>query len=114
MARPLRIQYPGAVYHVMNRGNAREPIFKDSASYRLFFKCLSEKTNLDRVLKGTPRPSEQISLAFPKRGPPPNCRRLPAGFLVGARRRRLHKANKGGRTRGHSHCPEWAPLGQDA
>ena len=27
MARPLRIQYPGACYHVMNRGNRREDIF---------------------------------------------------------------------------------------
>ncbi len=27
MARPLRIKYPGAYYHVMNRGNRREDIF---------------------------------------------------------------------------------------
>ena len=29
MARKLRIQYPGAMYHVMNRGDRREAIFKD-------------------------------------------------------------------------------------
>ena len=29
MARPLRIEYPGAVYHVMNRGRARQPVFRD-------------------------------------------------------------------------------------
>src|SRR5438094_1896464 len=29
MARKLRVQYPGALYHVMNRGDRREPIFKD-------------------------------------------------------------------------------------
>jgi REP element-mobilizing transposase RayT len=29
MARPLRIQYPGAVYHVTSRGNAGQAIFKD-------------------------------------------------------------------------------------
>lgn len=29
MARKLRVQYPGAIYHVMNRGDRREPIFKD-------------------------------------------------------------------------------------
>lgn len=29
MARPLRIEYPGAVYHVTSRGNARQPIFRD-------------------------------------------------------------------------------------
>ncbi|HEV2331273.1 MAG TPA: transposase [Verrucomicrobiae bacterium] len=29
MARKLRVEYPGAIYHVMNRGDRREPIFKD-------------------------------------------------------------------------------------
>ena len=28
MARPLRIEYPGAYYHVINRGNNQEKIFK--------------------------------------------------------------------------------------
>ena len=27
MARPLRVEYPGAFYHVTNRGNAGEDIF---------------------------------------------------------------------------------------
>jgi len=27
MARPLRIEFPGAVYHVTSRGNARQAIF---------------------------------------------------------------------------------------
>ena len=31
MARPLRIQYPGAVYHVISRGNERKPIVRDDA-----------------------------------------------------------------------------------
>lgn len=25
----LRIQYPGAIYHIMNRSDRREPIFQD-------------------------------------------------------------------------------------
>jgi len=29
MARKLRVEYPGAIYHVMNRGDRREPIFRD-------------------------------------------------------------------------------------
>jgi REP element-mobilizing transposase RayT len=29
MARPLRIEYPGALYHVTARGNARQVIYKD-------------------------------------------------------------------------------------
>jgi len=35
MARPLRIEYPGAVYHVMNRGNARHAIVFDDADRKL-------------------------------------------------------------------------------
>ena len=29
LARPLRIQFPGAVYHVISRGNERKPIVRD-------------------------------------------------------------------------------------
>jgi hypothetical protein len=29
MARKLRIEYPGAIYHVLNRGDRREDIFRD-------------------------------------------------------------------------------------
>ena len=31
MPRPLRIQFPGAVYHVMNRGNGRQAVFEGAA-----------------------------------------------------------------------------------
>ena len=31
MARPLRFEYPGAYYHVINRGNYQEKIFKNKA-----------------------------------------------------------------------------------
>ena len=31
MARPLRIEFAGAVYHVMSRGNARQDIVLDDA-----------------------------------------------------------------------------------
>lgn len=31
MPRPLRIEYAGARYHVMNRGDRREAIFHDDA-----------------------------------------------------------------------------------
>ena len=31
MARKLRVEYPGAIYHVLNRGNRREPSFRDHA-----------------------------------------------------------------------------------
>ena len=34
MARPLRIEYPGAVYHVTSRGDRREDIYADDADRR--------------------------------------------------------------------------------
>jgi REP element-mobilizing transposase RayT len=36
MARPLRIELPGALYHVTSRGNARQAIFLDDADRRSF------------------------------------------------------------------------------
>jgi len=33
MSRPLRIEYPGAWYHVMNRGRRSESIFSDKHDY---------------------------------------------------------------------------------
>jgi hypothetical protein len=29
MSRPLRIEFPGAFYHVTSRGDRREPIYRD-------------------------------------------------------------------------------------
>jgi len=40
MARPLRIQYPGAVYHVMCRGNERREIFRGDDDRRAFLDFL--------------------------------------------------------------------------
>jgi REP element-mobilizing transposase RayT len=34
MARPLRIEFPAAIYHVMSRGNARQAIFRDDADHQ--------------------------------------------------------------------------------
>ena len=42
MARPLRIEYPGAVYHVTSRGNARLPIFDSDKDRRSFLNILEE------------------------------------------------------------------------
>src|SRR6266704_4833431 len=42
MARKLRVQYPGALYHVMNRGDRREPIFRDDADRQSFLATLGE------------------------------------------------------------------------
>lgn len=42
MARPLRIEYPGAVYHVTSRGNARLPIYQDDLDRRSFLGVLED------------------------------------------------------------------------
>jgi putative transposase len=34
MRRPLRVEYPGAIYHVMCRGNARQKIFREDADHQ--------------------------------------------------------------------------------
>ena len=42
MARKLRVEYPGALYHVLNRGDRREPIFQDGLDRRRFVETLAE------------------------------------------------------------------------
>lgn len=42
MARPLRIEYPGAAYHVTCRGNARERIFLVDPDRELFLQVLTQ------------------------------------------------------------------------
>src|SRR5580692_9798099 len=42
MARKLRVEYPGAIYHVMNRGDRRENIFKDDEDRQGFLAALGE------------------------------------------------------------------------
>ncbi len=42
MPRKLRVEYPGAIYHVLNRGDRREPIFKDDEDHQCFLATLGE------------------------------------------------------------------------
>jgi len=42
MARPLRIEYPGAFYHVTSRGNARNNIYENDQDRKAFLNLLSE------------------------------------------------------------------------
>src|SRR5436189_6485194 len=37
----LRLQYPGAIYHVMNRGDRQEAIFEDEADRERFLETLA-------------------------------------------------------------------------
>jgi REP element-mobilizing transposase RayT len=42
MARPLRVEYPGAVYHVTARGNERRKTFRDDLDRQCFLETLVE------------------------------------------------------------------------
>jgi putative transposase len=42
MSRPLRIEFPGAYYHVMNRGLARQEVFSEASERELFLGLLGE------------------------------------------------------------------------
>ncbi|MDO8806561.1 MAG: transposase [Elusimicrobiota bacterium] len=42
MARPLRIEYPGAVYHITSRGNRRGGIFLDDKDRKVFLAVFEE------------------------------------------------------------------------
>ena len=44
MARPLRIEYPGAVYHVTGRGNERKAIFREDQDRKAFLDTLHAVT----------------------------------------------------------------------
>ena len=49
MARPLRIEYPGAMYHVMNRGNQRQDVFRTKADCKTFLEKLEHFSELFNV-----------------------------------------------------------------
>ena len=42
MARQLRVEYEGAIYHVMSRGDRKEPIFEDDEDRLKFLRTLGE------------------------------------------------------------------------
>ena len=42
MSRKLRIEYPGAMCHVMNRGDQREDIFRDDEDCQKFLSTLGD------------------------------------------------------------------------
>jgi putative transposase len=50
MARPLRLEYPGALYHVTSRGNAQADIYVDEADRRIFLRILGTAVTRQRWL----------------------------------------------------------------
>lgn len=49
MARPLRIQFPGALYHAINRGNNRESLFKDDNDRQAFLGILAQSVDTYQI-----------------------------------------------------------------
>ena len=49
MPRPLRIEFPGACYHVMFRGNARMPVFREDADKELLVDRMAHFASLFRI-----------------------------------------------------------------
>ncbi len=45
MARPLRIEFPGAVYHVTSRGNERKAIFRNDQDRKMFLNTVEQVTD---------------------------------------------------------------------
>ena len=48
MARPLRLEYEGALYHVTARGNAQQPIYLDDTDRKQFLQLLGEEIDQQR------------------------------------------------------------------
>ena len=48
MARPLRVEYPGAYYHVINRGNAGKDIFHSIRDREKFLETSAIRSSLQR------------------------------------------------------------------
>ena len=46
MTRPLRIEYPGAWYHVMNRGRRKEKVFFQERDYALFLEVVEQAIDI--------------------------------------------------------------------
>ncbi len=46
MSRPLRIEYPDAWYHVMNRGRRAEKNFSNKTGYITFLELLMESAEM--------------------------------------------------------------------
>ncbi|EGV31185.1 hypothetical protein ThidrDRAFT_2290 [Thiorhodococcus drewsii AZ1] len=42
MARPLRLEFPGALYHITSHGDAREDIYRGDGDRRMFLALLAE------------------------------------------------------------------------
>ncbi|WP_342190384.1 hypothetical protein Pla52nx_002292 [Stieleria varia] len=45
MPRPHRVQFPGAIYHLITRGDGRRALFHDEGHYERFTRGLTEQVS---------------------------------------------------------------------
>ena len=50
MTRPLRVEYPGAFYHIYSRGNAGEKVFKGKGDKVKFLEYIGKATEMFSVV----------------------------------------------------------------
>jgi hypothetical protein len=55
MTRPLRPEFPGALYHISSAGDAREAIHRGDGDRRMFLDNLRRRPPNDRDLSEVPR-----------------------------------------------------------
>ena len=67
MARPLRIQFASALYHVTVRGNERRAIFRDDRDRQRFLARLADCVEADRPENGTGGLLKKSMAANPRR-----------------------------------------------
>ncbi|EGV27462.1 hypothetical protein ThidrDRAFT_4726 [Thiorhodococcus drewsii AZ1] len=51
MARPLRIEFAGALYHIASRGDRREPINEDDDDRETFLRVLAEVVERFKMMR---------------------------------------------------------------
>ncbi len=71
MARKLRLEYAGAIYHVMNRGDRREPIFLSNLDRESFLNTLAAACEYRTPLANGNVENRPLSDPFPTPFPPP-------------------------------------------
>ena len=60
MTRPLRVEYPGAFYHVYSRGNAGEKVFNGKRDKAKFLEYISKVTERFSVFVGKSKENEWL------------------------------------------------------
>ena len=113
MPRKLRIEYPGAMYHVMSRGDRREKVFLNAVDRQDFIKTLAEacqKTNWQvhayclmpnhyHLVLETPEPNLVAGMAWLRRETRLSTKAIAARVHLGsskAANRSLHSYMRGG------------------